>query len=98
MQYLLQYQISDDYMKKRALYWEEHPSLAWQTAERGELLLGGAVGEPVKSAQLLVNVDDLAVVEAFAESYPYVINELVTQYKVLPWTTVIGEYASNPVK
>ncbi|MAB21970.1 MULTISPECIES: YciI-like protein [Idiomarina] len=98
MHYLLQYQISDDYMEKRALYRDEHLSLAWQAAERGDLLLGGAVGNPVESAQLLFYVDDPKVVEAFAEADPYVINGLVTQYKILPWNTVVGEHASNPVK
>ncbi|MFV1468466.1 YciI-like protein [Idiomarina sp. HB] len=97
MHYLLQYQISDDYMEKRALYRDAHLSLAWQAVERGELILGGAVGEQVESAQLLFNVNDPKIVEAFAEADPYVINGLVTQYRISPWNTVVGEHASNPV-
>jgi uncharacterized protein YciI len=37
------------------------------------------------------------VVEAFARIDPYVTGGLVTEWKVRPWTTVIGDGAANPL-
>jgi uncharacterized protein len=98
MHYLLQYQTSADYLEKRVLFRAEHLQLAWLAAERGELVLGGAVGEPIESALLLFNVADPAQVKAFAESDPYVINGLVSSYRILPWHTVVGEQAATPIR
>ena len=39
-----------------------------------------------------------ALVKAFAESDPYVINGLVSSYRILPWHTVVGEQAATPVR
>jgi len=98
MHYLLSYQTSADYLEKRVMYRAAHLELAWQASQRGELVLGGAVGEPVESALLLFNVDDPNLVEAFAKADPYVQNGLVTSYRILPWHTVVGTSASNPVR
>ena len=38
------------------------------------------------------------VVEAFAKADPYVIHGLVTGYRVRQWNTVVGEFASTPVR
>jgi uncharacterized protein YciI len=98
MHYVLQYEISADYLEKRSLFRQQHLQLAWQAAERGELMLGGALGEPVESAMLLFNVDSAEQVRAFAETDPYVVNGLVSSYRILPWHTVVGEQAANPVR
>jgi uncharacterized protein len=98
MHYLLQYQTSADYLEKRLLFRQQHLQLAWLAAERGELLLGGAVGEPVESALLLFKVDDVAKVTAFAEADPYVINGLISSYRIVPWHTVVGEQAATPIR
>ncbi|WP_240700132.1 hypothetical protein [Sphingomonas gei] len=63
---------------------------------RGELLLGGAVGEPVESALLLFTDADAA--HAFPAADPYVANGLVTRWSVVPWATVVGAEAANPVR
>ena len=98
MHYLLHYQTSADYLEKRVMFRQEHLQLAWQAAQRGELLLGGALGEPIESAMLLFQVDDPAVIHAFAAADPYVINGLVSSYRILPWHTVVGEQASTPIR
>ena len=53
MHYLLIYDVSDDYLERRAAFRAEHLALAWAAHERGELLLGGALADPVDGAVLL---------------------------------------------
>jgi hypothetical protein len=38
------------------------------------------------------------VAESFAKHDPYVLNGLVTHWRVREWTTVAGEGAAHPVK
>lgn len=98
MHHLLCYDYSADYLERREQFRAEHLKLAWAAVERGELLLGGAVGEPIDSAILVFTVDDPAVVEAFARVDPYVTNGLVKHWTVRKWHTVVGELASNPIR
>jgi uncharacterized protein len=98
MHYLLIYELTPEHLARRAQYRATHLALAWQAAERGELVLAGAVGDPVEGAILLFSTDSAAVPEAFARADPYVLNGLVTQWRVAPWNTVVGQQASNPVR
>ena len=98
MHYLLFYEVSDDYLEKRATFREEHLKKAWQSSERGELVLGGALADPVDQAILLFKADSAEVVEAFAKSDPYVLNGLVKRWHVRQWNTVAGETATTPIK
>jgi uncharacterized protein len=97
MHYLLTYEIAPDYLARRGDFRAVHLAHAWQAVQRGELLLGGAVGEPPDSALLLFQGDSPAAAEAFAKADPYVLNGLVTRWSVKPWNTVVGEAATNPV-
>lgn len=98
MHYLLIYEVSSDYLTRRAEFRAEHLALAWQAAERGELLLGGALSDPVDQAVLLFKADSPDVPSSFAQADPYVQNGLVTKWTVRPWNTVVGEQAANPLK
>jgi hypothetical protein len=71
---------------------------AWQAVERGELLLGGALGDPVDAAVLLFSGPSPAAAEAFARADPYVLNGLVQRWRVREWTTVVGDGAASPVR
>jgi uncharacterized protein YciI len=97
MHYLLIYEIAPDYMTRRAEFRGAHLKLANQAADRGELILGGAVGDPVASALLLFKCDSPGTPEAFAQMDPYVLNGIVTRWSVSPWNTVVGPDCSNPV-
>ena len=97
MHFLLSYQTSPDYLQRRAQFRDQHLALAWDAVERGELVLGGAVGDPVEGALLLFQGDSPAAAEAFAKADPYVLNGLVAGWKVLPWATVVGTQAAAPV-
>lgn len=94
MHFLLLYEVADDYLAKRVQFREEHLALARAAAARGELVLGGALAEPVDGAVLLFQGQDARAAEAFAAADPYVKNGLVTRYRVRPWTTVVGEHAA----
>ncbi|GGY86923.1 YciI-like protein [Pseudoduganella plicata] len=98
MHHLLCYDYSDDYLERREQFRAEHLKLAWAAVERGELLLAGAVGEPVDSAILVFTIETPAAAEAFAKADPYVLNGLVKHWAVRKWHTVVGELASNPIR
>jgi uncharacterized protein len=98
MHYLLIYDLAPDYMERRGEFRKEHLALAWEACERGELILGGALSEPVDGAVLLFDGSSPEVAERFATVDPYVKNGLVTRWHVRPWTTVVGKAASSPVR
>lgn len=98
MHYLLFYEFVGDYVQRRAQFRAEHLQLAWQMHERGELILAGALAEPVDSAVLMFKGDSPAVAERFAAADPYVRHGLVTKHWVRPWTTVVGDTAATPVR
>lgn len=94
--YLLSYTLAPDYIERRTEFRAAHLALAWQAADAGTLLLGGAVGDPVESALLLFADADAA--RAFAEADPYVREGLVSAWRVLPWATVVGRDAAAPLR
>lgn len=96
--FLLTYQVAPDYLVRRGEFRDAHLALAWQAVERGELVLGGATGDPPDGALLLFAGDTPAAAEAFARADPYVLNGLVTAWRVLPWKTVVGVAAADPVR
>ncbi|MVW70742.1 MULTISPECIES: YciI-like protein [unclassified Bordetella] len=97
MHYLMFYDLTPDYLERRGAYRVEHLALARAAAERGELVLGGALADPADQAILLFKADSPAVAEAFAQADPYVKEGLVKQWRVRPWTTVIGDLAEHPI-
>ncbi len=98
MHYLLFYDVASDYVDRRAAFRSEHLALAWAAHSRGELVLAGALADPVDGAVLLFQGDSPAAAEAFAAADPYVNHGLVTQWRVRKWTTVVGEMAATPIK
>jgi uncharacterized protein len=88
--FLLFYDTAPDYLARRAEHRAAHLALAQEAVERGELLLGGALSDPVDGAVLLFQGETAAVAEAFARADPYVLNGLVTGWRVRGWTTVVG--------
>jgi uncharacterized protein YciI len=98
MHYLLFYEVVSDYVTRREEFRDRHLTLAWQAHERGDLVLGGVLADPVDGALLLFKADSPAVAERFARSDPYVKNGLVTSWRVRPWSTVVGDAAASPVR
>jgi hypothetical protein len=97
MHYLLFYDLSDDYLTRRATFRSEHLAKAWASSDRGELVIAGALGDPVDGALLLFEGDSPAAAENFAKTDPYVLNGLVTRWHVRVWNTVAGRHSANPI-
>ena len=98
MHYLLLYDLAPDYLDRRAALRTEHLTLAWKAHERGELLLAGALGDPVDQSVLVFQGESPAAAEAFAEADPYVHHGLVARWRVRSWTTVVGDGAATPIR
>ena len=96
--FLLFYETAADYLDRRTEFRSVHLAHAWAAVERGDLLLGGALADPVDGAVLLFSGDGKSVAEEFARLDPYVTNGLVTKWHVREWTTVVGERAATPVR
>ena len=94
MHYLLFYYVVPGYAERRLPFRAAHLAHARAAAARGELVLGGALADPVDGAVLLFECDSPATVEAFVAADPYVTNGLVSAWRVREWTTVVGERAA----
>lgn len=97
MHYLLIYDAAPDYVERRTEFRNAHLSLAWEAYDRGELVLAGALGNPVDGAALLFTGSSSEAASSFAKVDPYVVNGLVTTWSVREWTTVVGENAATPI-
>jgi uncharacterized protein YciI len=96
--YLLFYDVSDDYVSRRSSFRDAHLKKAWASHDKGELVLGGALANPVDGAVLLFKAESSSAVEAFAKSDPYVLNKLVKRWHIREWLTVAGDAAAVPIK
>lgn len=94
MHYLLVYDVVPDYAERRLPFRAAHLAQARAAVARGELLLGGALADPIDGAVLLFQGESPAAAEAFASADPYVVNGLVTRWRVRAWTTVVGAGAA----
>ena len=97
MHYLMTYQLAADYMARRGEFRDEHLKLAWEAHARGEIVVAGALADPVDTALLLFQGDSPEAAERFARADPYVTHGLVTVYSIRQWNTVVGEIAATPV-
>ena len=87
--FVLIYYVVDGYVERRMPYREEHLNLAREAQAQGNLILGGALAEPVDRALLVFRCPDRSVVEDFVSRDPYVRNGLVIRWEIRPWTVVI---------
>ena len=98
MHYLLFYEVGEDYVSRRAEFRDAHLEKAWKASERGELVLGGALSNPVDGAVLLFKGDSPEVAEKFARADPYVTSGAVKRWHVREWKTVAGEDSATPIR
>ncbi len=90
MYYILFYKTVDNFIEKRAPYREKHMTLIKAAHARGDLVMAGALAEPADGAVLVFKGEGPFVAEGFAKNDPYVLNGLITEWRVRPWTVVIG--------
>lgn len=96
--YLLIYHLAPGYLERRGALRDAHLEHAWRACERGEMLLAGAIENPLDTAMLLFAGEGPAVAEAFAVADPYVKEGLVERWNVRRWMTVAGEGAASPLR
>jgi len=96
--FLLFYEAGPDYVERRPQFRGAHLKHAWAAADRGELVVAGALADPVDGALLMFAGEDKSVAEDFARDDPYVTNGLVERWHVREWTTVVGDLAATPVR
>jgi uncharacterized protein len=96
--FLLFYEAGPEYLERRPQFRAEHLKHAWTAAERGEIVVAGALADPVDGAVLMFQGEDRSAAELFARTDPYVLNGLVVRWHVREWTTVVGEIAVTPVR
>jgi uncharacterized protein YciI len=94
--YLLFYEVVPDYAERRRALRQQHLAHAQAACARGELVLGGALADPIDGAVLLFRGESPAMAEAFAAADPYITHGLVTRWWVREWTTVVGDGAAVP--
>ena len=92
--FALIYEVVDDFVARRATFRDEHLRLARNAHDRGELLLAGALSDPV-GALLVFRCANKSAAEDFARRDPYVTNGLVKKWAVRPWTVVVGQDDSD---
>ena len=95
--FLLFYDGAPDYLERRPQFRSDHLKPAWAAQERGEIVVAGALADPVDGAVLMFAGEDSSAAEAFARADPYVIDGLVRRWHVREWTTVVGDIAATPV-
>ena len=97
MHFLLIYEVGPEDVERRAEFRNEHLALAWEAHHRGELVLAGAVADPVDTVILLFQGDTSAAAQRFAAADPDVLHGLVHRWQVRPWITIVGADAVTPV-
>ncbi|MGH9035199.1 MAG: YciI-like protein [Acidimicrobiia bacterium] len=88
--WVLFYEVVADHVERRKPFREAHLELLHEFHDRGELLLAGALADPVDSAILVFMGDDASVVERFVKEDPYVREGLVTAWTIRKWSVVVG--------
>ena len=90
MYYLLHYEYVEDIVSKREPYRDQHLRLLNALQDNDQVILAGAVGNPVTGATFVFKVHSEDIIQSFVNNDPYVANQLVTEFVIEPWTVVVG--------
>lgn len=95
--FLLVYEADTDYAEKRQPLRAAHLEAARAAAARGELLMAGALTDPIDSSVFLFAGETPDQAIAFAKADPYVTAGIIKTWRVREWSTVVGPLAANPL-
>lgn len=100
MHYLLFYEKAADHAEREPAHAAAHLDHIFAAVDRGELVLGGPLGDPVDGANvLLFQAQSTHTAEEFALSDPYVHHGIVVRWRVRTWdTVVVGKDAAHPLQ
>ena len=90
--FALFYDTVADFIDRRQQYRAAHLEMVDAAHRDGSLVLAGAL-KPSDGALLVFRAPDVQRVEQFARRDPYVVNGLVTNWKVREWAVVVGDEA-----
>lgn len=85
---ILFYDYVDDIVERRPPHRPAHLGHVSAYKTDGRVVAGGALGDPPHGAAIVFTVETEDEVRAFVEADPYVIEGLVTSWRVEPWTVV----------
>lgn len=88
--YLLEYSYVPDILERRGEFRDAHLAGLRDAYARGEVVLAGAVADPVDRAVIVWSVEGPSVIETFVGADPYVANGLVTTWTIRPWSVAVG--------
>jgi len=84
--HILFYEYVGDIVERREPFRADHLSAIRTAKEDGRILQAGPLGDPPHGAAIVFA--DPATAEEFAQADPYVVNGLVTSWRVERWTLV----------
>ena len=90
MYFALFYDVVPNYVERRQPYRAAHLAYAERAHQSGQLVMAGAFANPADGGLFVFRAEDKSAAEKFAENDPYVLNGLVTAWRVRDWTVVIG--------
>ena len=96
MHYILFYEYVPDIVERRPPHRSAHLEYIRQAFDAGKVVLAGAFADPLDGAAIVFRGETPEAAEHFAMNDPYVINGLVTSWRVRKWQTVIGDGAVFP--
>jgi uncharacterized protein len=96
--FLVFLEFSETFAARRAEFRKAHLEKAWAAVDRGELVLAGALTEPLDSGLFLFKGDSPEVAEKFVNEDPYINNGLVSRWRIREWATVVGDDAASPLR
>ena len=90
MYYVLLYDYAEDVAQRRGPFRDEHLGLLTRLHGEGQVALAGAWVDPLDGAAIVFKAASPKVVEEFVAADPYVVNGLVTRWRIREWNVVIG--------
>lgn len=98
MHYLLFYEKAPGYAERQKPFSAAHLAYVQDGVRRGLVVLGGSLEDPDDGTALqLLDAGSLEAVEAYALGDPYVIEGVVSAWRVRKWPTVVGAQAATPL-
>jgi uncharacterized protein YciI len=88
--FVLLYDYVEEVVEKRQPYRDEHLGLLTTLHAEGKLAMAGAWNDPVDGAALVFVGDNDSAVRDFVQRDPYVVNGLVTGWRIREWNVVVG--------
>ncbi|CAF0963803.1 unnamed protein product [Adineta ricciae] len=89
--HILHYDYVENVVEKRKPYREAHLAFIRKQVESGNVILGGAAGNPPSEAFLIFRNLSSKQIEEVAQRDPYVVNGIARKYSVKPYMAVVGD-------